>query len=396
MKPTVLVLCDTYLPGHHSGGPVRSISGVVANLHQHFDFKIVTRDRHVGDPIRYRDIPPSRGWLQIGHASVLHLSPRELAPYSLGRVLRETRHDVLYVNSAFSLWLSIMPLALRTVGIIPRRPTIVAPRGEFGLGSMAIRSTNKKRVYLRAALALGAFRQVAWQASSAIERAQIETLLRELVRGTGRSADFELFVARNLSPVVPNESVAPSQKKPGTLRAVSLGRIVPIKNLLYAIERLSEVHGEVSLDAYGPIQDASYWAQCEAAAAKSGIQLAHKGILAHDEVAEVLSSYDVMVTPTKNENFGHAILEALCAGCPVLVSENTPWANLQGFKAGWTVPLATPAMFTAVLQHCTDLSGAELDVLRAGALAYAKDCVSDPSAREAHLEMFTRKLCRRG
>jgi glycosyltransferase involved in cell wall biosynthesis len=48
-----------------------------------------------------------------------------------------------------------------------------------------------------------------------------------------------------------------------------------------------------------------------------------------------------MVLPTYNENFGYVILEALLAGCPVILSDQPPWRDLEARQVGWTIPLAS-------------------------------------------------------
>lgn len=43
--------------------------------------------------------------------------------------------------------------------------------------------------------------------------------------------------------------------------------------------------------------------------------------------------------PTFNENYGHAIVESFVAGLPVVISDRTPWRNLEKINAGWDIPL---------------------------------------------------------
>jgi glycosyltransferase involved in cell wall biosynthesis len=40
---------------------------------------------------------------------------------------------------------------------------------------------------------------------------------------------------------------------------------------------------------------------------------------------------------SESENFGHAILEALEAGCVALIGDKTPWASVGEKGAGWNV-----------------------------------------------------------
>ncbi len=59
--------------------------------------------------------------------------------------------------------------------------------------------------------------------------------------------------------------------------------------------------------------------------------------------------------PSTNESFGYVIHEALAAGCPVLISDRTPWRDLEARGVGWDVDLNDVSDFTRVLQKCVDM-----------------------------------------
>ena len=48
-------------------------------------------------------------------------------------------------------------------------------------------------------------------------------------------------------------------------------------------------------------------------------------------------SADLYVLPTKSENFGITVAEALAAGTPVVVTQGAPWAGLAEHGAGWWI-----------------------------------------------------------
>ena len=52
---------------------------------------------------------------------------------------------------------------------------------------------------------------------------------------------------------------------------------------------------------------------------------------------------------TSGENFGHAIIEALACGCPVIISDQTPWNDLESFGAGWVIPLDDEKRWKSVI-----------------------------------------------
>src|ERR1019366_8134603 len=82
MKPSVLVMADHYLPGTKGGGPIRSIANLVDALGEEIDFRIVTRDRDLGDGAPYPSVTPNT-WMEVGKARVVYLSPERLSPVSL-------------------------------------------------------------------------------------------------------------------------------------------------------------------------------------------------------------------------------------------------------------------------------------------------------------------------
>ena len=80
--------------------------------------------------------------------------------------------DLLYLIGAFTPTFSGKILLLRRLGLVPRRPVIVAPRGEMSAAALKIKRV-KKRLFLWAARFLGLYREVVWHASSPIEVADI-------------------------------------------------------------------------------------------------------------------------------------------------------------------------------------------------------------------------------
>jgi hypothetical protein len=65
------------------------------------------------------------------------------------------------------------------------------------------------------------------------------------------------------------------------------------------------------------------------------LELAYKGELLQDQVIKGISQYDILFFPTKNENFGHIILESFIASRPVLISDQTFWRGMEASHAGW-------------------------------------------------------------
>ena len=111
-----------------------------------------------------------------------------------------------------------------------------------------------------------------------------------------------------------------------------------------------------------------------------------RGEVAADEVPRALARNHVLLLPTRGENFGHVILESLLAGVPVLISDQTPWRDLERRGAGWDVPLAEPDRFRARLRALLEMDEGELERWSLGArrlgLAYTENADAVRQSRQ--------------
>ena len=121
MKPAILILLRHFLPGYKAGGALRMIANVVEEMGDDLDFRIITSDRDIGDAEPYRNVVVG-AWNSVGNAQVLYVSARHQTFAGLAAVIRDTPHQVLYINSYFDPLFSIAPLLCRSIGLLPRRP----------------------------------------------------------------------------------------------------------------------------------------------------------------------------------------------------------------------------------------------------------------------------------
>jgi glycosyltransferase involved in cell wall biosynthesis len=77
----------------------------------------------------------------------------------------------------------------------------------------------------------------------------------------------------------------------------------------------------------------------------------YAGVVAPTSVHRTLAQYELLLLPTFGENFGHVIVESLVAGCPVMLSDQTPWRNLQSKKVGFDLPLDRPDLFVKAIEQ---------------------------------------------
>jgi len=345
----VLAFCDHYLPGYLAGGPIRSVSAIVERLSDSMSFAIVTRDRDLGSDRPYEGV--RRGaWSRAGRAEVRYLAPGEIRAGILAAILRDRPADLVYLNSLFSPAFTIRALALRRLRRIPDVPFLLAPRGELSPGALAIRAW-KKRPYLALSRAAGLYDGVHWHLTSEAELGDLRR--SSLNRRPGVVSDDRVWIAPPIpTPIDPHTFPERAPKRPGTARIAFLSRVAPKKNLDFALRALRGVEGAIRFDVWGPLEDRGYWQQClvEASALPPTVRFEHRGTAEPGEVGRTLAGYDLFLFPTRGENFGHVIWESLAAGCPVLISDQTPWTGLEEAGAGWIRPLDDIERFREVLR----------------------------------------------
>lgn len=383
-SPRILTFLDYYLPGYKAGGPLRTISNLVDQLGQRFDFRIVTRDRDAGDAHPYSGVIID-AWNEAGNAKVFYCSPKNLQLSAIRRLVKNAQPDLLYLNSYFSR-LTLRVLVLRRLGLLPNVPLVLAPRGEFSPGAIQLKA-GRKQAFIIASRWAGLIRGVFWQASSTLERQHIEQVV-------GR---VPVIVAPNIPPQMKFTVEQPIGQREKTVGAVSLAfvsRISPKKNLLFALQILHKLHGQVEMDIYGHVSDSAYWSQCEQVIADlpANVRVSYCGALPNSEVVPTLAKYHFFLLPTLGENFGHAILEALYAGCPAIISDQTFWQNLASRQVGWDIPLDCVDRWQETLQQCVDMSDAEYQRRSHAAQRFAQEFATSPQIVQASNDLFLQAL----
>ncbi len=375
MKPTVLVALGCFWPGNDASGPNQSFIALASALHDEFDFRVLARDRAPGATTR----AAARGWVDLGYAKALYLPVGRFGVKRVTRVIKQTPHDVLWLNSVYDREFTLPALAAR-VGRASHARAILSPRGEFGEGALAVKAV-KKRLFLSAARVL-LWRNILWHATS---EAEARDMAAHIPRGA------EIVVAPNLRLMPPPARFEP----PGeALRAIFVGRIVPIKGLDIALQAMAQVRARVIFDIYGPPEDEATYRRCRdlTKALPSHIAVNWRGAATNAEIFEALGRSDVFVSPTGGENFGHAIFEALACGVPALISDRTPWRGLEARRAGWDLPLGDAAAFAAVLERYAALPGDARAGWREGARAAARTYVETSGAAASSAALIRRAL----
>jgi glycosyltransferase involved in cell wall biosynthesis len=380
-KLTVLCMADWYIPGFKGGGPIRTIYNLSNILSEELNFFIVTRDRDRGSDAPYHSVEVN-GWQKVGTADVYYADPSQFGWRAFKEACQIHKPDIVYLNSFFSPKASVIPL-IRL--LLSRRLTpkiLLAPRGEFSYGALAIKKW-RKRAYIFAARLLGVYRDVSWHASTAFEAEDIKKVFP-------RSRD-KIHVAPD--PVVGDATaisdISWKQKRSGILKITFISRISPIKNLNGLLKMLFAVKSQVRLDVYGPIEDIEYWEQCQETAKglPPNIELQYHGPLNPADVSAAFAASDLFAFPTLGENFGHVVFESLCAGTPVLISDRTSWQNIPS-GAVTVTPLDASDMWRAHIEEAAGRNAEQQRLVRLASFEYATRHAESQDAYHSNLDMI--------
>ncbi len=80
------------------------------------------------------------------------------------------------------------------------------------------------------------------------------------------------------------------------------------------------------------------------------------------------------------------------AGCPVLISDRTPWWKLEEEECGRDVSLSDPDRFRSILTQCIQLEDEEIEELSRTARQFSRSHASNPATLEACGQLFAGPL----
>ena len=340
-KSKVLIFVRYYLPGYKAGGPVVSISEFINNLRKYLYFYIITSDRDFLDVKPYNNIKTNK-WDRRFKVIINYFENNYyLYIRFILCLFYKKKFNIFYFSSLFDFKFTILPIFILKLLNYSEKRIIIAPRGELYSGALRIKK-NKKNFFLKISKKIILFSNIVWHATSQEEKIIIQQVF----------PNSNVILAQNFfASINVNNSYVNNRKRKGKLNIVYYSRITPKKNLKYCIKILSKTSIKFKMHIYGPIDDNKYWNDCENLIKKNGgsEKFIYKGSIKRKDIFHTLSNYDLFFLPTHGENFGHVIFDAINCGLPVLLSNNTPWKNIEKYSIGWSVPLENEEKFIQII-----------------------------------------------
>ncbi len=317
----ILHVVPTYFPATRYGGPIYSVHGLCKAL------ALLGHDVHVyttnvdgagvsdvplGVPVKMDGVDVT--YFPTGLGRRLYRSP------AMAAMLRETLvgFDVVHLHSVFLWPTSAVAAMARRLGV----PYVLAPRGMLVLELIE----KKSRALKRAWIALFERRNIAG-ADAVHVTAAIEEV--EIMRMGFKPKGVALIAnGVDIAPSVRSKPGEEPQSEQPKGVVLFLGRLNWKKGLDRLIPALQEVPNAQLIIAGN--DDENYQPQLEALIAQYGLteRARFVGPVYGDAKQALLASADVFALTSYSENFGMAVLEAMAAGLPVVVTPEVGLASV--------------------------------------------------------------------
>ena len=360
MKRRILILTGRYVPGFRDGGPVRSILNLTEWLGDEYDIRIMCLDRDHGDTFAYPDIKTDV-YTTVGKAKVWYTEKFKIE--TVRRLSEEA--DVVYVCGPYSDYARIV-LRLNKNDEI-KAPVYVASMGSFSPKAFRIKG-GKKRIFISFMKLTGMFRSITWSVTSAREEAELRAVI---------GSDAKCVIAEDL----PRKQTVPHtlEKEKDILKLVFISRISRKKNLaaIPGILKHTDPDLKIKFDIYGPAEDKEYLHECmfgldEIKRSHPNFKWEYKKEADSESVPLIFAGYDAFIFPTLGENYGHVIAESMSAGCIPVISDTTPWLDLDERDCGYVCPVSDNSSFARAIDSLAVMTEEELDRKRSACYGYIK------------------------
>lgn len=310
----ILHVVPTYLPATRYGGPIYSVHGLCSALAAN-DVSVSVYTTSV-DGSGNSEVEHGREYIKDG-VKIIYFESRLLRRIYYSAPLRSAleeyigKFDLLHLHSIFLYPTNIAArIALRH-----RVPYVLSPRGMLEKGLINSKSSIIKRTWL-----------------ALIEKKTIENASLIHLTSERESRELDQFGYRYPGRVVIPNGVdrvthpANRQNNPSDrFRILFLGRVNWKKRIYSLIESLQHLDFKIRLviagnDEEGHISMLKGLITDLDLDSDEKFQIVFTGQVNTTEKQDLYLNSDVMVLPSMSENFGNTVIEALAAGCPVIVT----------------------------------------------------------------------------
>lgn len=345
-----------------AGGPSRSVVGLTDALAAERRMEVGLISEHLSvdevvnsaNPLVMRELVCRKP--SIGQGLALEFRKR------LMRRLRERKPALIHGHG---IWTGVNHWSVACARRLDI-PMVIHPRGMLAPWALAWRGIKKRlalylyqRQDLEYATVLFA---TAEQEALDLRRLGLRQPIAVIPNGIETEREISSFTRGRMS------------RAPGKKKALYLGRIHPVKNLLNLIDAWAALNSPCwHLQLAGPDEDGhliEVLGRIEALGLRDRVQ--YLGSIADQDKRSLYESVDLFILPSFSENFGIVVAEALSHGLPVIATRGTPWRGLERHSCGWWVDPTVDGLLGA-LRDASAKEPAQLHQMGLYGRAYARE-----------------------
>lgn len=365
----ILIFIPWFTPAYRAGGPIQSIANMLEQLYLDYDFSVFTSNADIDGK---KTGVKADEWINYKRGIKVYYADN-VSSETLDRNFKMADPQVVFINGIYSMPFTFLPLKFRK-----KVRTIISARGMLHPGALSQKSL-KKKIYLALLKMIGIHKTCEFHASTEEEKEYIKAVF-------GKKAI--VHVANNFPRIFDRKPLPKKVLK--HLELISIALISPMKNHLAVLQALIHATDHINYTIYGPVKEQRYWDDCLEAIKRlpPNVTVKYKGEIEPAEVEHALSSAHVCILPSKSENFGHSIYEALSAGRPVITSHATPWKELEKNSAGMNIDPMDPKALLEAINYFSEMDAEKLQAWSLSAKEYAKRAINTDQIREEYHKMF--------
>jgi glycosyltransferase involved in cell wall biosynthesis len=313
----VFISIPWFLPAYKAGGPIQSIANLVDNYTEEITYYIFCSNKDLNNETNVGK--PFNEWIIYNKHTYVWYDTGFSTKNNLLLENKKLQPDILYIIGLFDWNYNITPLLYGHA-----KKKILSVRGMLHPGALSQKST-KKKIFLAFLKLMKIKNSISFHATNMEEANYITNIF---------GANCKVNIAGNFAKAIQHKNLL--LKEAGVLKLITIALISPMKNHLLALQALANCTASIEYNMYGPVKDVTYWELCKKQIAlfPTNIRVQYHGEIIPTEIENVLTQNHVFIMPSKSENFGHALVEALSSGKPIITSHATPWNNLLENKAG--------------------------------------------------------------
>jgi len=322
-----------------SGGPSRSVPALAESQSSNPGVKVTVLYQDRGNPV----VPLTK--IVVDYRSIDIKDIFFGSPY-FAEIRQRSRKGGKYIFHLHGLW---SPTVHRAARFARRHkiPYVISSRGMLSAWCLGSKSLKKK-------LGWGLY-----------QKKDLEKAVCILATSESEKVDVSGLIAGQRIEVVPNGCDERPEKhsiikvSPGNRsvrRALSVGRLHRVKGFADLIRAWAKVRPEGWVLAIAGPDEHGYMKKLKSLIKKHRCtnSIVLLGEVDDDEKWALMDDCDLYIAPSKSENFGMAIAEALQSGLPVITTTGTPWREIVEHQCGWWVEPVAESLQKA-LKEATSL-----------------------------------------